>query len=356
VSEGAALRVVIGSYDDDPPEGGQGVYVRGLRGALQAQGVEVFAVSGRGVHAIAYPRIVRRAPLDFSLALTRDPSPLLQPQPDVVHLQGGPGGVLLPRRLPVPVVYTAHHTYRQAHGALAPRRALAPLERRSYRLASAVIAVSPSTASAVSAMDVRNVEVIPPGVDAERLGALGESRRDPDLLLFVGRLEAEKGPLDALAAMRAVAERVSGAHGVVVGRGRLDAEVRAAVAMTGGQVEVRGAVPDDELRELYAAAAVVLMPSRYEGLGLVALEAMAAGAAVVAYDVTGLRDAVGLGGVLVAPGDVAGMARAAAALLGDPPRRGDLAQAGREAVLRTHSWGACARGVLALYRHVAAPS
>ncbi|HEV7679788.1 MAG TPA: glycosyltransferase family 4 protein [Candidatus Dormibacteraeota bacterium] len=352
---GAPLSVVIGSYDGDPPEGGQGVYVRGLRAALQAQGVDVRTVSGRGAQAIPYSRILHRAPLDFSLALTRDPSPLLRPQPDVVHLQGGPGGVLLPRRLPVPVVYTAHHTYRQAYGSLAPRRALAPLERRSYRLASAVIAVSASTASAVSAMGVRNVQVIPPGIDAEALGAFGESRRDPRLLLFAGRLEPEKGALDAVAAMRAVIERVPGARGVVVGRGRQEAELRAAAAMTGGRVEVRGAVSDEELRSLYAAAAVVLMPSRYEGLGLVALEAMAAGAAVVAYDVTGLRDAAGLGGVLVAAGDVAAMAREAAALLSDPVRRADLAAAGREAVLRTHSWGACADGVLALYRLLAGP-
>jgi len=52
--------------------------------------------------------------------------------------------------------------------------------------------------------------------------------------------------------------------------------VRDAAEQAGGVVEVRGAVSDDELHDLYARAAVVLMPSRYEGLGLVALEAAAA--------------------------------------------------------------------------------
>jgi glycosyltransferase involved in cell wall biosynthesis len=348
------MRVVIATYDDDPPEGGQGVYVRGLRAALQAEGDEVRTVAGHGPNAVDYPRILHRAPLDLSLRLTRDPSPLLSPEADVVHAQGGPGGVLLPRRIAAPLVYTAHHTYRQAHGALAPHRVLAPLERRSYRLAGAVIAVSPSTAQAVADMGVRNVEVIPPGIDTDALGLHGDSLRDPDLLLFVGRFEPEKCPLDAIAAMRAVRHTHPAAHGVVVGRGSQEARVRAAAAASGGAVEVRGAIGDAELRELYARAAVLLVPSRYEGLGMVALAAMAAGAAVVAYDVTGLRDAVGDRGVLVPPGDVTALAGAAAGFLADRTHRSEVAERARGVVRRTYAWGTCARRVRALYRRVAA--
>jgi len=347
------VRTVLATYDDDPPEGGQGVHVRGLRTALIARGVEVCTVAGRGAHAIAYPRILRRAPLDFSLSLSRDPSPLLRDRPDVVHAQGGPGGVLLlPRRaLPVPLVYTAHHTYIQAYPSRrAPQRLLAPLERRAYMRAAAVLAVSPSTASAVRAMGVAHVEVVPPGIDVDALAAPGESRRDPRLMLFVGRLEPEKGPLDAVAAMRAVAEQTPGAHGVVVGRGRLDAQVRAAA---GGAVDVRGAVPDEELRDLYARATVLLMPSRYEGLGMVALEAMAAGAAVVGYDVTGLRDAAGAHGILVPPGDVAALVSAARSLLDDPARRADLAQEARAHVADEYSWARAAQHVEQVYHSVA---
>jgi glycogen synthase len=345
------VRTVLATYDDDPPEGGQGVHVRGLRAALVERGVEVRTVSGRGAHAIAYPRILHRAPLDFSLALSRDPSPLLRDRPDVVHAQGGPGGVLLlPRRaLPVPLVYTAHHTYIQAYPSRrAPQRLLAPLERRAYVRAAAVLAVSPSTASAVRAMGVAHVEVVPPGIDVDALAAPAESRRDPRLMLFVGRLEPEKGPLDAVAAMRAVAEQSPGAHGVVVGRGRLDAQVRAAA---GSAVEVRGAVPDDELRDLYGRAAVVLMPSRYEGLGMVALEAMAAGAVVVGYDVTGLRDAAAHG-ILVPPGDVAALADAVRALLADPARWADLSHTGRTHIVDAYSWTAAARHVEQIYESV----
>jgi len=348
------VNVVFATYDDDPPEGGQGVYVAGLRAALEARGVTVRTVAGRGTHAIAYPRVLHRAPLDFSLALSRDPSPLLSPRPDVVHAQGGPGGVLLLRSLPVPVVYTAHHTYAQAYPSrLALRRALAPLERRSYARAATVLAVSPSTADAVRAMGIAHVEVVPPGIDVERLGRLGESRRDASLLLFVGRLEPEKGPLDAVAVMRALAAERPGTRGIVVGRGRLDAAVRDAAEQAGGVVEVRGAVSDDELRDLYACAAVVLMPSRYEGLGLVALEAAAAGAAVVANDVTGLRDAVGGAGLLVAPGDTAAFVAAVRSLLDEPARRAELAARGRVEVAARHSWATASARVAEVYRQVA---
>lgn len=347
------MKVVIASYDDDPPEGGQGVYVRGLRAALVDRGVDVHTVAGRGPNAVSYPRVVHRAPLDFSLALSRNPTLLVASQPDVVHAQGGPGGVLLLplHALPVPLVYTAHHTYVQAYPLrLAPRRMLAPLERRAYARATMVLAISPSTAAAVRAMGVSHVEVVPPGIDVERLGALGESRRDQRLLLFVGRLESEKGPLDAVAAMRAVASRHPGVRGVVVGRGRLDPAVREAAEGTAGIVSVRGAVSDDELRSLYGSAAVVLMPSRYEGLGLVALEAMAAGAVVVAHDVTGLRDAVGECGVLVDPRRPGALAEAVGALLADPARRGDLAARAREHVAREHSWSVAAARVEEAYR------
>jgi glycosyltransferase involved in cell wall biosynthesis len=348
------MNVAFATYDDDPPEGGQGVYVRGLRTALEARGIAVHTVAARGAHAIAYPRVLHRAPLDFSLAVSRDPSPLLTPHPDVVHAQGGPGGVLLlGRRLPVPLVYTAHHTYRQAYPSrLAPRRALAPLERRSYARAAMVLAVSASTADAVRAMGIARVEVVPPGIDADRLGPAGESQRDPSLVLFVGRLEPEKGPLDAVAVMRALAGERPGTHGIVVGRGRLDAQVREAAEQAAGVVEVRGAVSDGELRDLYARAAVVLMPSRYEGLGLVALEAMAAGAAVVAYDVTGLCDAVGDAGALVPPGDNSAMAAAAVALLDDPVRRLELAARAREQVAGRNSWAVAAGRVDEVYRSV----
>ena len=85
---------------------------------------------------------------------------------------------------------------------------------------------------------------------------------------------------------------------------------------------------------------------------MVALEAQLCGAPVAGYDVDGLRDAISEGGVLVPPGDVAGLRQAAAALLDDPSRRAELATRGRERVQREHSWDQVGERLEAVYAEV----
>ena len=91
--------------------------------------------------------------------------------------------------------------------------------------------------------------------------------------------------------------------------------------------------------EQFRRAEVVLVPSAFEGLGLVPLEAMAAGTAVVGYDVVGLHDTVGRRGELVAHGDVAALAAACRRLLVDSTRREQLVEAAQapEAVRKERS-------------------
>lgn len=350
------LRITLATFDDAPPLGGQGVLARDLRAALRRRGVAVRTVAGRGASVVPFPAVVRRPPLDLSLLLNRRPELLLVGDPSLVHVMGGPGGILLVRRPGVPVVYTANHTYRQAFRRGTPQRALAALEAVAYRRARAVLAISASTAAEVRAMGVaaRRVEVVPPGVDAAAIAEVASRAvREPGRLLFVGRLEAEKGALDAVAVMAAVCRRCPSARGAVVGRGRQTAAVRAAAdEVPGGRVSFLGALDDGALALEYGRASVVVVPSRYEGLGLVALEAFSAGAAVVGYDVTGLRDAVGDAGVLVPFGDRRALVESVVALLGDEPRRADAAARGRARVLAGHSWDATAARVEAVYRSV----
>ena len=93
-------------------------------------------------------------------------------------------------------------------------------------------------------------------------------------------------------------------------------------------------MPHAELGAYYERAAVVCVPSRREGYGVVAREAMAYGRPVVATRVGGLADAVvdGETGVAVAPGDIEGLRSVVTSLLADAKRRASLGAAGRASV------------------------
>lgn len=116
------------------------------------------------------------------------------------------------------------------------------------------------------------------------------------------------------------------------GAGPAEATVRAAIASSGvaNRIHRTGRVPRADLDALLAGAAAVAFPSRYEGFGTGVLEAMAAGAPVVAADATALPEVVGTAATLVAPDDVAGWASALAALLDDDGLRRRRIAAGRE--------------------------
>jgi glycosyltransferase involved in cell wall biosynthesis len=340
-------RVTLASYDDEPALGGQGVEVRGIRAALVRRGHEVCTVAGHGEHAQRYPRITGRAPLDFSIHLNRHRQLLTATAPDVVHAFGGPGGVLLVRELDAPLVYTANHTYRMAHGRGSLRRLLSPLEARAYRRAARVLAISPSTAAAVRDLGVPStrIEVLPPGVDVPEIPS---AAREAARLLFAGRWEPHKGVMAAIAVMRDVIAQRRGVRGLVVGGGSLESQVRSAARGIPG-VEVAGRVDEARLTAEYARASIVLVPSQYEGLGLVALEAQAQGAVVVGYDVDGVRDAVDERSLLVTPHDDAAMVRLCVGLIDDPRRRDELADAGREWVRGLHSWERIGRRLEEVY-------
>ena len=105
-------------------------------------------------------------------------------------------------------------------------------------------------------------------------------------VLFVGRLDAQKGIDVLVAAMRQLGD---GAFAVVVGASVAGQEV---LANTPANMKVLGWLPREQINQLYAAADVLVMPSRWEGLPIVALEAMRAGLPVIATRVGGIPEAV----------------------------------------------------------------
>ena len=199
-------------------------------------------------------------------------------------------------------------------------RRVPSLARRVLRRARLVIAPSTALAKEARRLGADDVRVIPSGIDLP--AAVGEEA-DPPEVLYAGRLSAEKGVRELVAA-------ADGLPLVVAGDGPLRDEVPGAL----------GFVPHDELERLYARAAVVACPSRREGFGVVCAEAMAYGRPVVAGDVGGLRDLVRHEetGLLVPPGDVGALRAALQRLLADPDLRRRFGQAGRTRIAEHFTW------------------
>ena len=199
------------------------------------------------------------------------------------------------------------------------------------RRARLVLAASTFLAEQARALGARDVRVVPSGVAIP--DAVGEPEEPPHVL-YVGRLSREKGVLELLEACR-------GLPLVVVGDGPLRDRVPGAL----------GFVAPAELGPYYRAAAVVAAPSRREGYGVVAREAMAWGRPVVASAVGGLTDAVedGVTGLLVPPGDVTALRASLERLLADAELRSRLGAAARERAQRELSFDAATDALVAVY-------
>ena len=275
---------------------------------------------------------------------------------DVVHAHWWfPAGLALWRSMPratatsrAPArMLTMHGSDVRLARLLAPARALLRAVLGEYRVCTVV---STWLADTVRTMDsAAPVCVAPMPVDTRHFSLPVSATRAG--ILFVGRLNAQKGIADLL---RALALPVlSSATLDVVGDGHIRAALAAQMATAGITTRVRfhGTLSPSALVPLYQHAAVVAMPSREEGLGLVAVEAQLCGAPVVAYASGGLTDVVqpDAGGTLVPVGNVDSLANAIANLLRDPAeaaRRGRLAHA---MTLARFSPESVAREYLALY-------
>lgn len=192
----------------------------------------------------------------------------------------------------------------------------------------------PSRALAESAgeLGARELRLVMPGVTIP--DSVGEPD-DPPHALFVGRLSEEKGIEEFLEATR-------GLRRAIVGDGPFRDRVPEAV----------GFVPAAQLGRYYERAAVVVCPSRREGYGVVAREAMAYGRPVVATSVGGLTDAVanGVTGLLVPPRDVSALRAAVESLLADGGLRRTLGAAAHEQARERFSWDAATNATIDAYR------
>jgi glycosyltransferase involved in cell wall biosynthesis len=289
---------------------------------------------------------------------------------DLLHdVQGLGYGILALRALGLPVVTTVHHPLsvdrrasfardrglREAIGTMTfyPVGMQAFVARRMDRV---------FTSSRASARQLQRDFGVRPerlcmlanGVDTELFRPDPAASRRPGEILCVGRAgDPNKGVATLIEALALLppAVRLTLVDDASAGS---PARRRARELGCADRLEIPGRVSSQELVRLYRRAELVAVPSRYEGFGLPAAEALACGTPVVATSAGALPEVVGDAGVLVPPEDPQALAKGIAALLEQPAARAELGARGRRRIESRYAWPRIAAATARAYAEVLA--
>ena len=365
--------------------GGTRRHLRDVALAQRAEGVDVAVAAS----ALRMPEVrgdfelLRRAGVDVhEVPMVREIRPavdskhlrelrrlLRQLEPDVVHTHSSKGGALgrlaslstgIGRRVHTP------HTFAFLFSAMfsgPKRRLFRGVETYLGRRTARIVAVGESEAATIRTSGVvpaERVVVVPNGIDAAPWrGAEALARSEigvPEgvpLAAVVGLLNVAKGQ-DVL--LRAMAlEPARHLHLLVVGHGEDEPSLRQLAAELGVETRVHFLGWRRDVPQLLGAVDFVVLPSRWEGLPYIVLEAMAAGKPVVATDVDGARELVleGQTGFVARREDPEDLARALGlALALDPAERAAQGAAGAALQAARYDQRTMAQSLVALYRGV----
>ncbi len=293
-------------------------------------------------------------------------------RPDVVHahdwLVTHPA-ITLAEHAGVPLVATIHATEAGRHSGWLSQRLNQQVHSAEWWLANradALITCSSAMRAEVAHLfevEPDEIAVIHNGIEPRgwrvpaaevRATRMRHSPAGTPLVVYFGRLEWEKGVQDLLAALPRLRRAHPGTRLVVAGRGvQATALVEQARKLrVRRSVDFVGHLPDRSLVACLAAADVVVLPSRYEPFGIVALEAAAAGAPLVASTAGGLAELVvdGETGLSVEPGDVDGIVAGVRAVLADPAAAARRAKAAKARLATEFDWTGIAEATVTVYR------
>jgi phosphatidyl-myo-inositol alpha-mannosyltransferase len=345
--------------------GGVQVHVRQLALRLRARGHDVRVLTagtvkpgepwvrtvGRPVRVPYRGTVAPIAPL----AYRRTSAALARLAPDVVHVHEP----LVPSVSMYATLASRAPVVATVHAYLDRSRAMelaAPVLRRVWARVAEGVAVSETAARFLRrALPEADVEIVPNGVDVEAFSGGGGAAADLDdgrRIVWVNRLDPQKGFPVAVAAFAKVVAEVPDARLVVVGEGG-DHEALGLLTETArARVQLLGTLPNDRIPGIHAACEVfVSAATGQESFGIALVEAMAAGLPVVATDIPGYREVVthGVHGLLVPPRDPEAFAAALVRVLIEPGLAERLGEAGR-ARAREFDWPNVVERLEELYR------
>ena len=281
-------------------------------------------------------------------------------EPDVVHLHSSKAGLAgrLALRGTRPTVFQPHAwSFEASEGVM--RKAAVRWERVAARWSDAIVCVSEAERRAGEAAGIGAPwRVIPNGVDLVKWTAAGSDDRDAarralglddaPLAICVGRLSRQKGQDVLLEAWRSVMLEVPAAHLVFLGAGPEEEALRRLASPS-----VSFAGRRNDVDKWLAACNLVVLPSRWEGMALTVLEAMARARSVVTTQVAGANETVGdAAGEVVGVEDAGALARALSERLADPVRADAEGRRGRERVEASYDLARTTSEVEDLYTQV----
>lgn len=348
------------------PAGGVRRYTSNLYRALAADYPDVRFVACGAVTPLVAGTLAHAPgptlPTTFGWMLTGLPLTVRQVRPTVFHAPA----YTAPLGVAAPLVLTVHDVSYARHPEWYPAR-IDPVRRWWWRR-SATRATRVLTDSEFSRREIEAAYGIPPAqIDVAPLGVSDSfgpaphASQAPPTVLHVGDLHTRRNlpmVLDVVLSLRRDVEACRDLTFTLVGvdRGLADALTRQAQAAGAPDaLQYLGTVDEARLLSLYQSASVLAYPSRYEGFGLPALEAMACGLPVVAASAGSLPEVVGDAGVLVDPDDQRGWRDALHAVLTSATRRASLSDAGRTRSAR-FTWRATARATFDAFQRAAAAS
>ena len=291
---------------------------------------------------------------------------------DVAHdVQCLGWGTLGLHRLGLPVVTTIHHplsvdrrasfvrdeSFRDAIGTMTfyPIGMQSVVARRLER----VLTSSRASATEIErdfGVRAEQLRMVANGVDTDLYTPDPSVARDPNEILCVGRASDPNKGLHTL--VEALAQLPAPIHLTLVDDDHPDNEARKRARALGcaDRLSLVGRIPNEELVSLYRRAALVVVPSRYEGFGLPAAEAMACATPVVATRAGALPEVIGTGGggVLVDRENPEALAKGIARLLEQPEARARLGERGRRGVTETYAWPKVASATAEVYSEAVA--
>jgi glycosyltransferase involved in cell wall biosynthesis len=344
----------------DGSAGGGATVVLGLVKGMLDRGLPVGLLTDEGSYCAEQGRALGAEVAVGSFMHSRtDPAILARVEDaakgyDVIHLHGGRAAFFGRNLKGIAKIYTVHGYHflrkdplRRFMGMLGERKAVPTVQSIVFvcdydRQAGVQHSLIPPRAKS---------RVIYNGVS---FGEMPATHPVPKQIAYIHRLVEQKHPEMAVETMRLLAQ--DGFRMIMAGGGYLEPEVRGLVAKYGLEkaIEVRGEVSRPQALEILAQSETMLMTSRWEGLPLAPLEAMAMGVPVVAPAVSGIPEIIdsGIDGHLVTIHSAESYAQA---IRGAAQNRDSIIAVGQRKVAERFSWDHCLESYLEAYRELATP-